>query len=207
MQTESKDSGMKELTDEKQEAAVPDTSTKSDPHGYPLRPQPSEDPLGTPPNTFLCKKRLLRHYRPPQLAAMAQDCSTRSGLFPCLPWAVLPSGHQQRFLATLGSHGHQHHSRLIQHNHRNFVCWCGSHILVTARQCIWSTTDFHRRQRSRHYKPMCLRGSADLVGHPDRESVCRNRYKCRNGDRRSSGIGYVFHAREGKVGHTSENRA
>ena len=81
------------------EAALSDSSVapKLDPHGFPLRPQPSDDPLGIQIQSIPALNCfMLTAHRSSQLEPVAEALGPSPSLFPCFSWSILSGSHRAR---------------------------------------------------------------------------------------------------------------
>ena len=76
--------------------SIHDVGIKLDPHGYPLRPQPSDDPLGASREFKPARSDyILIRSRPLKLEQVVQAINCATGLFSGVPRAFLASMHSK----------------------------------------------------------------------------------------------------------------
>ncbi len=202
------------LSHSDKEVGDPSPALKLDPHGYPLRPQPSDDPLGA--YTALLKSHVWRRCadigldplnwsRTWKLVTLLQVSflsflgpftqgfivSSRSSLFLVV---ALTSGAESSLCSIGKIHAHYHHRGILQYY--PFHCDCGRDRIVALAdlEYLWPATCLHFYINHRH---CCRRWLCHFqnMGNPAR-CACDRRYRggSRNGNWRLRGLGPIFHA-------------
>jgi len=143
------------------EAEVKEVSAKLDPHGYPLRPQPTNDPKGAAAKSFsnvTCSLLLMR-YRSAELELVAQAMGSFSSFVSRLSRTRHPSSHQFFLRATGQIRAYHCRQGILPDNYRHRLRWFLSHHLVSYLKYLWQKAHHDLRYGSRNSSTLCGRCS------------------------------------------------